>query len=82
VPARYSPGGFVGVFADARGGLVTVRKVGSRFVTVRGSIEQSGASSICLWRAREGIRRCQRGGGYTIPSKWLVRRNGRRFESS
>jgi hypothetical protein len=29
-------------------GLVTVRKVGSRFVTVRGSVEQLGASSICL----------------------------------
>ena len=42
--------------------LITVRKVDSRFVTVRGYIEQSGASSICLWRAREGNRRCQRGG--------------------
>jgi hypothetical protein len=41
--------------------LITVRKVSSRFVTVRGYIEQSGASSICLWQAREGIRRCQRG---------------------
>jgi hypothetical protein len=61
VPALYSPSGFIKVFADAREGLVTVYKVSDRFVTVRGSIEQSGASSICLWRAREGIRRCQRG---------------------
>jgi hypothetical protein len=42
--------------------LITVRKVSSRFVTVRGYVEQSGASSICLWQAREGIRRCQREG--------------------
>jgi hypothetical protein len=45
------------------GGLITVCKGGSRFVTVHGSVEQLGASSICLWRACEGIRRCQRGAG-------------------
>ena len=46
--AWYSPSGFIGVFVDARGGLVTVYKVGSRFVTVCGSVEQLDASSICL----------------------------------
>jgi hypothetical protein len=58
VPARYSPGGFVGVFTDARGGLVTVHKVGSRFITVHRSVEQLGASSICLWRAYKGRGFC------------------------
>jgi hypothetical protein len=48
VLAWYSFGGFVGVFTNARGGLITVRKVGSRFVTVYKSIEQLDASSIYL----------------------------------
>jgi hypothetical protein len=58
VPALCSLSGFVKVFVNAKGCLITVRKVDNRFVTVRGYVEQSGASSICLWQAREGIRRC------------------------
>jgi hypothetical protein len=38
--------------------LITVRKVSNRFVTVYKYIEQLSASSICLWQAYKGIRRC------------------------
>jgi hypothetical protein len=56
VPALYSPGGFVKVFADARGGL---------FIVVR----QLGASSVFPWRVCKGIRRCQ--GGLFIVARQL-----------
>jgi hypothetical protein len=35
----YSSGGFIKVFTDARGGLITVYKVNSGFITVYRSIE-------------------------------------------
>ena len=61
MPALYSPGGFVKVFADARGGLfVTIYKASNGSIIVHRSRGQSGASSICLWRARRGIYRCRR----------------------
>jgi hypothetical protein len=51
-----------GVCGCQRGGLfVTVRKVSDRFVTVRRSRGQLGASSMLLRRVYEGIRRCPRG---------------------
>jgi hypothetical protein len=73
VPALYTSGGFVKGFADARGGSGAVR---CQLCSPGGSVScsqmpeggllivwQLGASSVCLWRAREGICRCQRGCG-------------------
>jgi hypothetical protein len=48
VLARYSLSRFIGVFTDARGGLIMVYKVGSRFITVYRSVEQAGASPTYL----------------------------------
>jgi hypothetical protein len=49
VPALYSPGGFVKVFTNARGGLfVTIYKASNGSVIVYRSRGQLGASSICL----------------------------------